>query len=99
MIGRAAACVLSLFVWGWRLLLSPLLGPACRFEPSCSAYALEALGCHGPLRGSWLTLRRLARCHPWGGAGYDPVPARASCTHSHRQAARSRQSQPATEPR
>ena len=48
----------------------------CRFVPSCSAYAVEALERHGAARGSWLTVRRLARCHPWGGAGYDPVPQR-----------------------
>ena len=61
-------------VRGYQLLLSPLLPPACRFEPSCSRYALEALTVHGALRGGWLTLRRLLRCHPWGGMGYDPVP-------------------------
>jgi putative membrane protein insertion efficiency factor len=48
----------------------------CRFDPSCSAYALEAVQTHGALRGCWLALRRLLRCHPWGGRGYDPVPAR-----------------------
>ena len=62
----------------YRWLLSPLLrttfGPACRFEPSCSAYALEALQKHGAARGGGLTLRRVARCHPWGGCGCDPVP-------------------------
>lgn len=58
----------------YRLLISPLLGPRCRFAPSCSEYAEEALHTHGALRGSWLTLRRLARCHPWGNHGYDPVP-------------------------
>jgi uncharacterized protein len=58
----------------YRGTLSPLLPRACRFEPSCSAYGLEALGTHGAGRGSWLTLKRLCRCHPWGGYGYDPVP-------------------------
>lgn len=62
----------------YRWLLSPLLrtgfGPACRFEPSCSAYALEALHRHGAWRGAGLALRRVARCHPWGGCGCDPVP-------------------------
>ena len=58
----------------YQLTLSPLLGPRCRFYPSCSQYALEAVGQHGALRGSWLALRRLARCHPWHAGGYDPVP-------------------------
>ncbi|MFW5641870.1 MAG: membrane protein insertion efficiency factor YidD [Roseicyclus sp.] len=58
----------------YRLVLSPWLGHSCRFHPSCSAYAIEALETHGPLRGLWLTLRRLARCAPWGGSGHDPVP-------------------------
>jgi putative membrane protein insertion efficiency factor len=58
----------------WRLL-SVHLTPRCRFHPSCSAYALEALESHGAARGTWLALRRLARCHPWGGSGLDPVPA------------------------
>jgi uncharacterized protein len=61
-------------IWGYRLTLSPFIGRHCRFDPTCSHYALEALSKHGALRGSLLTLRRLARCHPWGGQGYDPVP-------------------------
>jgi len=54
--------------------ISPYLMPSCRFEPSCSVYGVEAIQKHGPLRGLWLTLKRLGRCHPWGGNGYDPVP-------------------------
>ena len=54
--------------------LSPLKRVHCPYTPTCSQYALEALRKHGPLKGSWLTLRRLSRCHPWGGSGYDPVP-------------------------
>jgi len=61
-------------VRGYQLLISPLLAPSCRYLPSCSDYAIEALARHGALRGSVLALRRLCRCHPWGGSGYDPVP-------------------------
>jgi len=64
-------------VKGYRLLLSPWLGSACRFEPSCSAYSLQALEQHGAAAGSYLTLRRLARCHPWCDGGLDPVPPAA----------------------
>lgn len=64
----------------YRYLLSPWLGQSCRFYPSCSHYALESIETHGSLRGSWLALRRLLRCHPWHAGGYDPVPP---ATHSH----------------
>jgi uncharacterized protein len=59
---------------GYQVLLSPLLGNHCRFHPTCSAYAIEAIRTHGVLRGLWLTFARIGRCHPWGGAGHDPVP-------------------------
>jgi len=62
-------------VRGYRLLLSPWLGSACRFEPTCSVYALQALERHGAVAGSYLTLRRLGRCQPWCAGGCDPVPA------------------------
>lgn len=68
------ARVVALPVRAYRLLISPWVGHACRYQPTCSAYALEALERHGPWRGGWLTLRRIGRCHPWGGWGYDPVP-------------------------
>jgi len=62
--------LISLYRYG----ISPLLPPRCRFQPTCSAYALEAVRRHGPLRGGLLASRRVLRCHPWGGHGYDPVP-------------------------
>lgn len=66
--------LLITLVRGYRLLLSPWLGSACRFEPSCSAYSLQALQQHGAVGGSYLTLRRLGRCQPWCEGGHDPVP-------------------------
>lgn len=63
-------------VRGYRLLLSPWLGSSCRFEPSCSLYSLQALQTHGAMAGSYLTLARLVRCHPWCAGGLDPVPAK-----------------------
>ncbi|MCS7035855.1 MAG: membrane protein insertion efficiency factor YidD [Saprospiraceae bacterium] len=63
----------------YRLLLSPLLGPSkCRFRPTCSQYAIEAIEEWGIFKGTWLAIRRIARCHPWGGFGYDPVPKKKS---------------------
>ncbi len=61
-------------IQAYRLLLAPLLGPACRYEPSCSRYTDEAIRRHGVWRGAWLGLKRILRCHPLGGSGYDPVP-------------------------
>ena len=58
----------------WQIGPSAVLPPSCRFDPSCSSYAIIALRRYGPLRGGWLTIRRIGRCHPWGGVGHDPVP-------------------------
>lgn len=58
----------------YQLCISPFTPPSCRFTPTCSQYALEALRKYGPFKGGWLALRRILRCHPWGGSGYDPVP-------------------------
>ena len=58
----------------YRLLLSPILGPSCRFYPTCSAYAAEAIEKHGALRGAWLAVKRISKCHPWNPGGVDPVP-------------------------
>lgn len=73
-VRRVPQAALIALVRGYRLLFSPWLGSSCRFEPSCSAYALAALERHGALSGGWLTLARLARCHPYCAGGCDPVP-------------------------
>jgi putative membrane protein insertion efficiency factor len=91
-LNRAAATGLGVLVRSYQLLISPLLPGSCRFYPSCSEYAREALQQHGAARGCWLTLKRVLRCHPWGTSGIDPVPghhcghADADQTHSHSQA-------------
>jgi putative membrane protein insertion efficiency factor len=77
------AFVLSLPVRLYRATFSPLVGMNCRYHPTCSAYALEALRVHGGLRGGWLALRRILRCHPWGGFGHDPVPTPGDGHHHH----------------
>ncbi|MDE0149482.1 MAG: membrane protein insertion efficiency factor YidD [Rhodospirillaceae bacterium] len=71
-----AARLILIAIQGYRLTLSSLLGRQCRFAPTCSEYAADAVREHGALRGSWLGLKRISRCHPWGGSGYDPVPPR-----------------------
>ena len=75
--GFAAAAVRGALIGAikvYQVAISPWLGGNCRYLPTCSAYAEEALRVHGVRRGVWLTVRRLGRCHPWGGSGYDPVP-------------------------
>ena len=66
--------ILILMVQFYRHAISPLFPPACRYTPTCSAYAMEAIKKYGAAKGSWLAIKRIARCHPWGGSGYDPVP-------------------------
>ncbi|HEY0834761.1 MAG TPA: membrane protein insertion efficiency factor YidD [Azospirillum sp.] len=68
------AHLLRALVIGYQWTLSPFIGNQCRYFPTCSNYALDALSTHGAIRGGWLTVRRLLRCQPWGGSGYDPVP-------------------------
>ncbi len=75
---RAAKRILSApllaAIWIYQNCISPFTPPSCRFTPTCSQYAREAVTKYGPLKGGWLALRRILRCHPWGGSGYDPVP-------------------------
>lgn len=73
-LSRMAVWVLTLPILFYRSCISPLTPPSCRFTPTCSQYALEALRRHGAIKGSWLAIKRILRCHPWGGSGYDPVP-------------------------
>jgi len=73
-VGRLVVAALVLPIRAYQLVVSPMLGPRCRFYPSCSTYAVEALRVHGPLRGTLLMVRRLSRCHPWNPGGLDPVP-------------------------
>jgi putative membrane protein insertion efficiency factor len=68
------ASALTLMVRFYQKAVSPWMPPSCRFQPTCSSYAIQAIQTHGAARGSWLALRRIGRCHPWGGLGYDPVP-------------------------
>lgn len=58
----------------YQWVISPMIGPKCRYTPTCSHYTLEAIKKYGPLKGTWLGIKRISRCHPWGGSGYDPVP-------------------------
>lgn len=66
--------LLTLPIYFYRYCISPLTPASCRFVPTCSEYAIEAIMRHGPIKGLWLAIKRICRCHPWGGSGYDPVP-------------------------
>ena len=74
MAQQALKKIFTLLIGFYQKVISPLTPPSCRFQPTCSAYAIEAIETHGALRGGWLAVRRIARCHPWGGHGFDPVP-------------------------
>jgi len=75
-----ASLILRTLVRGYQGLVSPILPPACRFHPNCSAYAVEAIDTHGAIKGGWLMVKRVARCHPWNEGGYDPVPPTSKAT-------------------
>ncbi|MCX7745111.1 MAG: membrane protein insertion efficiency factor YidD [Flavobacteriales bacterium] len=70
MLGKLLILLVRFYQWA----ISPLFPASCRFQPTCSQYMIEAVQMHGPLKGLWLGIRRISRCHPWGGWGYDPVP-------------------------
>ena len=74
MLSRLFRALFLGLVWFYQQFISPLTAPSCRYAPTCSAYAGQAITRYGPWRGGWLALRRIGRCHPWGGHGYDPVP-------------------------
>lgn len=73
-LGNVLAAGVIFIIRSYQVLISPLIGPRCRFYPSCSHYAIAAIRGHGPLRGCWLAVRRIVRCHPLNPGGYDPVP-------------------------
>lgn len=73
-VRKGATAILILPIRFYQLCISPMFPAACRFTPTCSQYAIEALRRHGPLKGGWLAVKRICRCHPFGGSGYDPVP-------------------------
>ena len=79
-ISSAVVAAMVACVRAYQVVLSPLIGDCCRFRPSCSNYCIEALKVHGPFYGSWLTIRRLCRCRPFGPSGYDPVPPKKTRT-------------------
>lgn len=93
-LSRIPVTLLLAAVRAYRFFLSPWLGSSCRFEPTCSAYALQAFEVHGATAGTYLTLTRLARCHPWCNGGHDPVPARLGGLFTRRQSSTLDQTSP-----
>ncbi|MBC7496288.1 MAG: membrane protein insertion efficiency factor YidD [Sphingomonadaceae bacterium] len=81
---QALATALVAPIRAYQVVLSPLLPPSCRFTPTCSTYAIAAIQAHGPVQGLWLGTKRICRCHPWGGSGYDPVPDARGSLHGPR---------------
>ena len=73
-LSKAVVWILLIPIFFYQRCISPFTPPSCRFTPTCSEYAKQALRKHGPIKGLWLAFRRILRCHPWGGSGYDPVP-------------------------
>jgi putative membrane protein insertion efficiency factor len=73
-IKQIVGFIFLLLIKIYQYLISPLTGASCRYTPTCSAYGVEAIKKHGPFKGGWLTIKRIGRCHPWGGHGHDPVP-------------------------
>ena len=71
---RLLSFVLVIPIKVYQILISPLIGPNCRYHPTCSQYSIEAINKHGPFKGTWLAIKRISSCHPWGGSGHDPVP-------------------------
>ena len=76
MLNKFVTFPLLILIRGYQLIISPLLGSNCRFMPTCSEYAMESLRSHGLIKGSYLTIKRIGKCHPWGGHGYDPIPTK-----------------------
>ena len=74
MISKVFSFIFIFLIRAYKTLLSPILPPSCRYTPTCSEYGLEAIKKYGPFKGGWLAIKRIGRCHPWGGHGYDPVP-------------------------
>lgn len=86
MIRTAVGSILVFMIRIYQGLISPFFPGACRYSPTCSEYVVEAVKVHGPLKGGWLGIRRISRCHPWGGEGYDPVPPKKGDTDVKQEA-------------